>query len=80
MRLAIGASRAQLVRQMLTEGLVLGVAGAAVAVALAWALIRVLVSIKLPIPGTLVLDLRLDWRVMAFAMVRRARRRTADAR
>jgi putative ABC transport system permease protein len=68
-RVAIGASRAQLVRQMLTEGLVLGVAGAAVAAVLAWALIRVLVSIKLPLPGTLVLDLRLDWRVMTFAMV-----------
>jgi predicted permease len=68
-RLAIGATRAQLVRQMLTEGLVLGVAGAAVAAVLAWALIRVLVSIKLPLPGTLVLDLRLDWRVMTFAMV-----------
>jgi predicted permease len=66
-RLAIGAGRAQLVRQMLTEGLVLGAAGAVVAVALAWALVRLLISIRLPIPGSLVLDLRVDWRVLAFA-------------
>jgi predicted permease len=68
-RLAIGASRWQLVRQMLTEGLVLGGAGAVVAAGLAWAVIQALVSIRLPIPGTLVLDLRLDWRVLAFAML-----------
>jgi predicted permease len=68
-RLAIGASRSQLLRQMLTEGLVLGVAGAAVAAAMAWAFIRVLTSVKLPVPGTVMLDLRLDWRVLTFAMV-----------
>jgi predicted permease len=68
-RLAIGASRWQLVRQMLTEGVVLGVAGALVAAGLAWAVIRMLISIRLPIPGTLVLDLRLDWRVLSFAML-----------
>lgn len=67
-RLAIGASRMQLVRQMLSEGLVLGVSGAAVAAGLAWTLIRLLVSIKLPIPGSLALDFRLDRRVMTFAI------------
>jgi predicted permease len=67
-RLAIGASRAQLVRQMLTECLVLGAAGAVVAAALAWALIRALIAIPLPVPGSMVLDLRLDWRVLTFAM------------
>jgi macrolide transport system ATP-binding/permease protein len=67
-RLAIGASRLQLVRQMLAEGLTLGLAGAAVAAGLAWALIKLLVSIRLPIPGTLALDLRLDLRVMLFAI------------
>jgi predicted permease len=68
-RLAIGASRWQLVRQMLTEGVVLGSLGAIVAAALAWAVIQALISIRLPIPGTLVLDLRLDWRVLSFAML-----------
>lgn len=67
-RLAIGAGRLHIVRQMLCEGIVLGVAGAAVAVALAWALVRALLSLKLPLPGTILLDVRLDWRVLAFAV------------
>ena len=66
-RLAIGASRAQLIRQMLSEGVVLGLAGSLVAVTLAWGLIRLVLAIKLPIPGTLPLDVRLDGRVMLFA-------------
>ena len=66
-RLAIGANRAQLMRQMVTEGIVLGLAGAAVAVALAWGVIQLLLAIKLPIPGTLPLDVRLDLRVVLFA-------------
>jgi putative ABC transport system permease protein len=39
MRTAVGARRARLVRQVLTEGLMLAVAGAALAVVLAWALL-----------------------------------------
>jgi predicted permease len=66
-RLAIGASRAQLMRQMVIEGVVLGLSGAAVAVMLAWGVIRLLLAIKLPIPGTLTLDVRLDLRVVLFA-------------
>lgn len=68
-RLAIGASRRQLIRQMLLEGAVLGLCGAAVAVALAWGVIRLLLAIKLPIPGTLSLDVRLDLRLLVFAGV-----------
>lgn len=68
-RLAIGASRGQLVRQMLSEGFVLGLSGAMVAVALAWGVIRLLLAIKLPIPGTVPLDLRLDLRVLLFAVI-----------
>ena len=67
-RLAIGAGRRHIVRQMLSEGVVLGVCGAAVAAAIAWGLVRLLLSMKLPLPGTIMLDVRLDWRVLTFAL------------
>ncbi|HUE90008.1 MAG TPA: ABC transporter permease [Vicinamibacterales bacterium] len=67
-RLAIGAGRWHIVRQMLTEGIVLGVCGAVVAAAIASSLVRLLLSLKLPIPGTINLDVRLDLRVLAFAL------------
>ncbi len=67
-RLAVGASRGRLVQQLLVEGLVLGVIGAATAVGCAWALIRALLSIELPLPVEVALDLRLDARVLAFTL------------
>jgi putative ABC transport system permease protein len=69
LRLAIGASRGRLIRQLLIEGLTLGVLGAIVAVGSAWALIRALLSIELPLPVNVALDLRLDGRVLAFSLV-----------
>jgi predicted permease len=67
-RLAIGASRARLIRQLLIEGLTLGVLGAIVAAGSAWALIRGLLAIELPLPVNVALDLRLDGRVLAFSL------------
>ena len=67
-RLAIGASRARLVRQLLVEGLVLGLLGAIAAVACAWVVIRSLLAIELPLPVEISLDLGIDWRVLAFAV------------
>jgi predicted permease len=68
-RLAIGASRRHLMRQLLVEGVLLGVGGAVVAVGLAWLLVGVLTAIPLPIPGSIGLDLRIDVRVMTFAII-----------
>jgi macrolide transport system ATP-binding/permease protein len=68
-RLAIGASRRQIIRQMLCEGLVLGACGAAVAVALAWVLLRALLSIELPLPGAIALEVPLDARVLGFTLL-----------
>ena len=67
-RLAVGASRARLVQQLVVEGLLLGVLGAAASVACAWAIIRALLAIELPLPVDVVLDLRLDGRVLAFTL------------
>ena len=68
-RLAIGASRKQLIQQLLVEGLVLGALGAVAAVAMAAGLIRAVLSMKLPLPVNVDLDMRLDWRVLAFSVV-----------
>jgi predicted permease len=53
---------------MLSEGFVLGVLGAAAAAAIASSLVRLLLSLRLPLPGAIVLDVRLDLRVLAFAL------------
>jgi predicted permease len=66
-RLAVGAGRGRLVRQLLTESLVLGLLGAGVGVVLASWLTRLLNTFDLPIPIPLSLDLRLDYRVLGFA-------------
>ena len=67
-RLAIGASRARLIRQLLVEGAVLGLLGATAAVGFAWVVIRALVGVELPLPVQVVLDIGLDWRVLTFAV------------
>lgn len=68
-RLAIGASRGRLIQQLLVEGALLGTLGAAAAVALAWLLVQTLQGIKLPLPVDVVLDLRIDARVLTFSIV-----------
>lgn len=67
-RLAVGATRARLVQQLLVEGLLLGVSGTVVALASAWAVMRALVALPLPLPVDIALDLRLDGRVMSYAL------------
>ena len=65
-RLAIGASRGRLVRQLLTEAIVLSFAGAVAALLLAWWVASIVASISLPLPIPLTFDLRVDGRVLAF--------------
>lgn len=63
-RLAVGATRRQLVLHLLTESLLLSLAGGIAGCVLAWWGLRVLQSIDLP----LTVDLTLDYRVLAFAI------------
>jgi putative ABC transport system permease protein len=69
-RLALGASRPQLVRQLLVESLLIAIAGAGLGLLLArWA--SALLVCQLSPAGTtfpIVLDLTLDWRVLGFTI------------
>jgi predicted permease len=63
-RLALGATRGQLVRHLLTESLLLSAAGGLIGCILAWWAIRLLGALDLPI----IMDLSLDYRVLSFAL------------
>jgi predicted permease len=65
-RLAVGARRSNLVRQLLTETLVLGALGGIGGAALGWGLLRLLDTADLPLPLPISLDLRLSGPVLAY--------------
>ena len=67
-RLAMGASRARLIRQLLIESLMLSIVGGAAGLFLAIWIVRGLLAFKPPIDFPLTIDLSLDWRVLLFSM------------
>jgi predicted permease len=67
-RLAIGASRGRLIRQLVTETLVLSVIGAIGGVIFARWVTSIAASLNLPLPFPLAVDLRIDLRVLAFTL------------
>ena len=66
-RQSLGAGRARLVRQLLTENALVALAGAAAGVSLAIWCTRLLMLVTLPTPFPLALDLSVDVRVLAFS-------------
>ena len=65
-RIALGASRGRIVRQLFTESLLLAVAGAALGTALAWWARGLLLTLRPFGNASAVLDLPIDTRVLAF--------------
>lgn len=66
-RLSLGAARRRLVRQLLTEGILVSVGGGLAGIGVAVFLTRLLLLFRPPLPVPLQLDLDLDPRVIAFA-------------
>jgi macrolide transport system ATP-binding/permease protein len=68
-RLGVGASRFRLVRQMVTEGILLSLLGGAAGFALAWALLTLNAHAQMPPGAPLNPDLSVDWHAAAFTFV-----------
>ena len=66
-RAALGAGRARLVRQLLTESMMLSGAGTIAGVGVAWIASSLLESLPLPVDQSFMLELTPDPRVLAFA-------------
>lgn len=68
-RLAIGAGRGRLIRQLLTESLVIAVSGGALGLIVAQAGADLLSQFRIPSDIPFVLDVKLDPRVLLFALL-----------
>jgi predicted permease len=68
-RLALGATRGRLQRQMLVESLLLGLGGGVLGVVLSLWSTRALSTLHLPAPVPLDLSISVDWRVLLYSFV-----------
>jgi predicted permease len=69
MRLALGARRRTLIRQLLTETSLLAVLGGVLGMGVSVWLLKLLVSLELPLPGGLHLDLAMTGKAFLFAIM-----------
>ena len=67
-RLAMGANRWRLIRQLLTESILLSFIGGVAGVLLALWILKILLAFKPPIDFPLALDVDVDWRVLLFSL------------
>ena len=67
-RLAMGANRIRLIRQLLTESLLLSIVGGVAGVMLAFWIVDVLLAFKPPIDFPLSVDITIDWHVLLFSL------------
>jgi predicted permease len=68
-RLAIGARRSSIIRQLITESVLLSLAGGTAGLILAAWLNDLVSSTRIPTDIALIIDLRIDWRVLVFTFV-----------
>ena len=69
LRVAIGAGRGRIVRQMVTENLVLFMAGGIGGVALAWTASRAMAGVELPLNATITLDIATGLPVTVYGLL-----------
>ena len=68
-RLAIGAGRARVLRQLLTESVLLALLGSALGLALAYGAVELSARIRMPVFfGFTPIELQIDWRVLVFTL------------
>src|SRR5687768_5481509 len=67
-RLAMGANRLRLIRQLLTESILLSFVGGAAGVFLALWILKGLMALRPPIDFPLAFDVDVDWRVLLFSL------------
>jgi predicted permease len=68
-RLSIGAGRGRVVRQLMTESLILAIAGGLAGLFFAYGGIRLLNTLSVPSDPPFVLGVQLDWRVVEFSLL-----------